>query len=79
MLHDLTIEYNMSNWREATKDWKLITYYTQKYQNDTVCLFHTSPDSEAWLFQNPTAIESVQRGLKDAAAGRVSKVNLKNL
>lgn len=37
------------------------------------------PASEAWLFKNPEALASVRRGLKDAAEGRVSKVNLKNL
>jgi len=39
----------------------------------------TIPASEAWLFRNPEAIASVRRGLEDAAQGRVSKVNLKNL
>ena len=37
------------------------------------------PASEAWLFKNPEALASVWRGLQDAAKGRVSKVNLKNL
>jgi hypothetical protein len=31
------------------------------------------------LFKNPKALASVRRGLKDAAEGRVSKVNVKNL
>ena len=37
------------------------------------------PASELWLFQNKEAIESVKKGLKDAAEGRVSKLNLDEL
>ncbi len=36
----------------------------------------TIPASELWLFNNPDALASVQRGFADAAKGRVSKVNL---
>ena len=39
----------------------------------------TIPASEAWLFNNPDALASVQRGLADAAQGRVSKVDLDTL
>ncbi|MGB2827871.1 MAG: hypothetical protein WBC50_06715 [Dehalococcoidales bacterium] len=39
----------------------------------------TIPASEAWLFNNPDALASVQRGLSDAAQGRVSKVDLDTL
>ncbi|MFC1998839.1 hypothetical protein ACFLVR_04255 [Chloroflexota bacterium] len=39
----------------------------------------TIPASEAWLFNNPEALASVKRGLADAAASRVSKVNLDEL
>jgi hypothetical protein len=37
------------------------------------------PASEAWLFENPEALGMVRRGLKDAAEGRVRKVELKKL
>ena len=37
------------------------------------------PASELWLFQNHEALESVQVGLKDAAAGKISKLNLEEL
>jgi hypothetical protein len=72
MPHELTIEtleYNMANWREAMA--------SNKYQNDIeyLHLYDTSSASEAWLFNNPDAIASVQRGLNDAAQGRVSKVD----
>ena len=37
------------------------------------------PASEVWLFQNKQASESVKKGLKDAAEGRISKLNLDEL
>jgi hypothetical protein len=37
------------------------------------------PASEAWLFQNKEAFESVKKGLKDASKGKISKLNLKDL
>lgn len=35
--------------------------------------------SEDWLYENPEALAGVQRGLKDATEGRVSKIDLKKL
>lgn len=37
------------------------------------------PASEAWLFQNEEALESVKKGLKDASEGKILKLNLKDL
>ncbi|MGA2467785.1 MAG: hypothetical protein ABSH06_25990 [Thermodesulfobacteriota bacterium] len=37
------------------------------------------PASEAWLFKNKEAFESVKKGLKDASEGKISKLNLKDL
>ncbi|MDP2970249.1 MAG: hypothetical protein Q8P64_13730 [Deltaproteobacteria bacterium] len=37
------------------------------------------PASEAWLFRNEEALESVKKGLKDASEGKISKFNLKDL
>ena len=37
------------------------------------------PSSEAWLYKNKEALESVSRGLKDAAKGRISKLNIDEL
>jgi hypothetical protein len=37
------------------------------------------PPSEAWLYKNKKAIESVQRGLKQAARGKIKKLNLDTL
>jgi len=39
----------------------------------------TIPASEVWLFNNPDALASVQRGLSDVAQGKVSKVDLATL
>ncbi len=37
------------------------------------------PSSEAWLFENKEALESVKKGLKDASEGKVTKFNLDEL
>lgn len=37
------------------------------------------PASEAWLYKNKEALESVSRGLKDAGKGRISKLNIDDL
>lgn len=33
------------------------------------------PAAEIWLFQNSTALERVQKGLKDAAEGKITKLS----
>ncbi len=37
------------------------------------------PASEVWLYQNTEAREAVAAGLKEAAEGKVSKINLSEL
>ncbi|MDO8724234.1 MAG: hypothetical protein Q7J31_18695 [Syntrophales bacterium] len=37
------------------------------------------PSTEAWLYKNKEALGSVSRGLKDAAKGRISKLNIDEL
>ncbi|MBT4497874.1 MAG: hypothetical protein HOC74_09145 [Gemmatimonadetes bacterium] len=37
------------------------------------------PAAEAWLFQNREALQAVQKGLEDASAGRVSRLDLDEL
>jgi len=58
-----------------------ITYhiYTNKFGQIVLDPQVTIPASELWLFNNPTALASVQRGLADAAQGKVSKVDLDTL
>ena len=58
-----------------------ITYhiYTNKFRQIVLDPQVTIPASELWLFNNPVALASVQRGLADAARGKVSKVDLDTL
>jgi hypothetical protein len=37
------------------------------------------PISEQWLYKNKKALESVQMGLKQAAKGKITKLNLDEL
>jgi hypothetical protein len=37
------------------------------------------PASEQWLYKNKKALKSVQRGLKQATKGKVTKLNLSEL
>ena len=37
------------------------------------------PASEVWLYQNKEALESVYAGLRDAAEGKVTKIDLNDL
>ena len=37
------------------------------------------PSPEKWLYKNKKALESVQKGLKQAARGKVSRLDLKEL
>jgi len=37
------------------------------------------PPAEAWLYKNKKALESVQKGLKQAAKGNIRKLNLDEL
>jgi len=58
-----------------------ITYhiYTNKFGQIVLDPQVTIPASELWLFNNPDALASVQRGLADAAQGKVSKIDLDTL
>jgi len=37
------------------------------------------PACELWLFENPEALEAVRKGLKEAAEGKISKIDIKDL
>ena len=37
------------------------------------------PASELWVFENEEVIKSLRKGLRDAASGRLSKLNLEDL
>lgn len=42
-------------------------------------LLGTIPHQERWLYQNKEALKNVRRGLRNAAEGRISKINLNEL
>ena len=58
-----------------------ITYHVYSSTSGQIILDPqvTIPLSEAWLFRNPDALASVQRGLLDAAQGKVSTIDLDTL
>ena len=37
------------------------------------------PEREAWIYKNKTALASLERGLEDAAKGKVKKLDLSRL
>ena len=49
MPQESTIEYNMENWLEVTKDWKFITYVTNEYEKtpSTIYVRDTSFSKES--------------------------------
>jgi hypothetical protein len=49
-----------------------------KFQDVLQPLVAVPPD-EQWLFKNEMAFESVQKGLRDAAQGKISKLDLDEL
>lgn len=42
-------------------------------------LLETIPSAERWLYTNKEALKSVHKGLKEAAEGKISKLNLNEL
>ena len=36
------------------------------------------PNSELWLYRNEESLKAVQNGLKDAAEGKISKIDIDN-
>ena len=42
-------------------------------------LLETIPSAERWLYKNKAALKSVHKGLKEAAEGKISKLNLNEL
>jgi len=47
--------------------------------NRVKAVLNLIPSSEAWLYKNIKALESVHKGLKQAAKGKVTKLNLDKL
>ena len=64
---------------ELIKDFKRVKLYMNLRGELLLQPVVEVPVSELWLFQNKEAVESVQKGLKDAAEGRISKLDLNKL
>jgi len=62
-----------------TEGHKVAAVIDMEELNRLETLVEIIPSSETWLYKNKEALESVHRGLKDAAEGRVSKLNLNEL
>ena len=60
---------------ELIKDFKRVKLYKNERGELLLQPVVEVPASELWLFKNKEAFESVQKGLKDAAEGRISKLN----
>ena len=52
---------------------KDVTMFDAKVEDGRIILepMRAVPEREAWLYKNPKALNSVMRGLKDSAEGRV--------
>ena len=37
---------------------------------------HAIPERELWLYENPAALKSVRQGLKEAAEGKISAIDV---
>ncbi|WKZ14633.1 MAG: hypothetical protein QY317_12065 [Candidatus Jettenia caeni] len=61
------------------KGHKIAAIIEIKELNKLKALLETIPSSEFWLYENKEALESVQRGLKEASEGKISKLNLDEL
>ena len=61
------------------KDFRRVRMYQNAQGEILISPLLEIPASEAWLFRNKKALESVQKGLEDTAAGRISKLDLKSL
>ncbi len=64
---------------ELLKGSKRVRLYKNKRGEVLVQPVVEIPASEIWLFQDKEALENVKKGLKDAAEGRISKLNLDEL
>ena len=72
-------ERNRLTLGEIFKDFKRIRLYKNDRGEVLLRPIVEIPASELWLFQNSEAFESVQKGLKDASEGKITKINLDEL
>ena len=62
-----------------TKGQKVAAVIEIEYLSRLEAMIDIIPTSEAWLYKNKEALESVRRGLKDAAKGRITKLKIDEL
>ena len=72
-------ERNRLTLGEIFKGYKRIRLYKNERGEVLLQPVVEVPASELWLFQNKEALESVQRGLKEASEGKITKLNLDEL
>jgi hypothetical protein len=58
-----------------TKGHKMAAVIDIEEFNRVKAVLNLIPSSEAWLYKNKKALDSVQRGLKQAAKGKVTRLN----
>ena len=57
-----------------TKGHKMAAVIDMEEFNRLETVFDLIPTSETWLYKNKKVLESVQRGLKQAAKGKIKKL-----
>lgn len=62
-----------------TEGHKIAAVIDMEELNRLETLAEIIPSSEMWLYKNKEALESVHRGLKDAAEGRISRLDINEL
>ncbi|MBW2342931.1 MAG: hypothetical protein JRF53_02745 [Deltaproteobacteria bacterium] len=72
-------ERNRLTLGEIFKGYKRIRLYKNERGEVLLQPVVEVPASELWLFQNKDALKSVQRGLKEASEGKITKLNLDEL
>jgi hypothetical protein len=78
----IRIAQKLSKGRPKTHQWQppvARPLFADPLKSRRVRVAPTAPQREAWLFRNPGALASVQRGLQEAAAGKVSTVAVAEL
>jgi hypothetical protein len=62
-----------------TKGHKMAAVIDMDEYNRVTAVLKLIPPSETWLYKNKKALDSVQKGLKQAARGKVTRLNLDEL
>ena len=62
-----------------TKGHKMAAVIDMEELNRLTTVLDLIPASETWLYKNKNVLESVQRGLKQAAKGKIKKLAINEL